>query len=551
MLGEYRAWRARQLKRKMRKERKQLRKRRRAEEQQRVDLLKRQAEAQLQLLRNQKRRARAERASLPPPPPEPRQSLFSALWKGLSSVRLQRTGSGLKVVLLLLILQLLALHAQAGGSPPHEPPEEGYGSRNGAATTVARLHEWFPTPGTTTVTVSNHAAISGRGLLPRPQGRETPPGVAPARVAVPTIPASSVTPEGKRHPGDDSSFVKDQRFGYTWCERPDLPPEMRTRFRELLQENDDVFARSLKELGCYCGELGPATIELVHDRPIWQAPRRHSPRELTIQEEKCCELRDAGIIIPSISMKYAMNSTMPAKKDAEGNWTDSRYCCDARPLNAATVPDKYAPPLPEELFARVGNARWLSKCDCRAAFNQIPLREGDREKTSFWWKGALWQYCRNLYGLKNATAHFQRIMDHHIRKSGLQHCAMAFVDDILVYSQTAEEHAEHLARVFEMLRSIGLKLHPDKTVLAAHTVEFLGHMVSADGLRPMDAKIAAIQALTQPTNRTELLSILGLMNYYRCYLPKFSEIAAPLNALTRKGVIWDDNVWGPEQQRCA
>ncbi len=107
---------------------------------------------------------------------------------------------------------------------------------------------------------------------------------------------------------------------------------------------------------------------------------------------------------------------------------------------------------------------------------------------------------------------------------------MAFVDDILVYSQTAEEHAKHLARVFEMLRSIGLKLHPDKTVqdcnthsfktvLAAHTVEFLGHMVSADGLRPMDAKIAAIQALTQPTNRTELLSMLGLiMNYYRCYL---------------------------------
>jgi hypothetical protein len=91
------------------------------------------------------------------------------------------------------------------------------------------------------------------------------------------MPVGAVTPEGKRHPGDDSSFMKDPQYGYTWCERPDLPPEMRTRFRELLQKHNDIFARSLKELGCYCGELGPATIELVHDRPIWQAPRRHSP----------------------------------------------------------------------------------------------------------------------------------------------------------------------------------------------------------------------------------------------------------------------------------
>ena len=193
-----------------------------------------------------------------------------------------------------------------------------------------------------------------------------------------------------------------------------MPPTVRAQFKQMLHRNDAVFARSLKDLGCYSGEMGPATIDLIHDRPIWQSQRWHSPLELRIQEEKCTELRDAGIIVPSQSTKYAMNVTMPAKKDADGQWRDRRYCCDARPLNAATKPNKYAPPTPEQLFQRIGSATWISKMDCRAAFNQIPLAEGDQDKTSFWWHGKLWKYTRNLYGLRNATGQFQMVVDHEL-----------------------------------------------------------------------------------------------------------------------------------------
>ncbi|PNH01022.1 hypothetical protein TSOC_013120 [Tetrabaena socialis] len=128
----------------------------------------------------------------------------------------------------------------------------------------------------------------------------------------------------QRAPPAAAHFAKDPSYGYTWCERPDLELELRSRFRELLRDNEGLFARSLKELGCYSA--------------------------------KCIELRDAGIIKPSTSAHYALNHTMPAKKDEEGNWTDSRFCCDARPLNAATRPDMYRPPLPEELFDKVGTA---------------------------------------------------------------------------------------------------------------------------------------------------------------------------------------------------
>ena len=472
-----------------------------------------------------------------------------------------------KPVLGLMALLLLAWHASVMGSPPpYQPPAQMPAPQVMSSNphvplvwqAMDNLSILVRPPQSLRSALSTEGSRSGgrspaggaatvQNAPPEQRGRPPDgPAVPPAEVS--GSPPRATTPHGARHPGKDARFVKHAEGGYTWCDRADLQPALRDQLHQLMHENDTVFARSLKQLGCYRGELGPATIALVHDRPIFEAPRRHSQRELEIQDAKCKELLDAGIIRPSNSTKYALNSTMPAKKDADGNWTDTRYCCDARPLNAATIPDKYRPPVPEELFERIGTARWLSKCDCRAAFNQIPLRAEDQEKTSFWWRGKLYCYTRNLYGLRNATAIFQRVMDHHIRQAGLDYCCVVFVDDLVVFSQTAEDHVRDLARVVAMLQSINLKLHPDKTVLCADVVEFLGHMVSADGLRPMEAKVAAIRALKAPTNATELLSILGIMNYYRCYLPRYSEMANPLIALTRKGVVWDSTTWQPQHQ---
>ena len=113
------------------------------------------------------------------------------------------------------------------------------------------------------------------------------------------------------------------------------------------------------------------------------------------------------------------------------------------------------------------------------------------------------------FGLRNATAHFQRVIDHEICKAGLQKNCASFVDDILIHSKTADEHLKHFKQVLEMLIECGLKTHPDKTVICANVVEFLGHNVSELGLPPSEAKVAAVRNLKPPTNVSEMRSVLG------------------------------------------
>jgi len=149
------------------------------------------------------------------------------------------------------------------------------------------------------------------------------------------------------------------------------------------------------------------------------------------------------------------------------------------------------------------------------------------------------------FGARNATDHFQRVMDAEITRAGLQNIVASFVDDILIHSDSAESHLVHLKDTLNMLESCGLKAHPDKTVIGSATVEFLGHNVSFHGLTSSEAKVAAIKALKPPSTVSQLRSILGFIGYYHCYIPLFSKIASPLNTLLGKHSPW---VWEAEQQ---
>ena len=314
----------------------------------------------------------------------------------------------------------------------------------------------------------------------------------------------------------------------------------------LLERKSTCFAYALKDLTGYHGLDGPLRIELTTDDAIIQKLRRYSPAEQEIRDEKCIELRDANIITRAPpSCKYACCPTMPAKKNAEGDWVDRRFCIDYRPVNDKTKPDRYALHLPEELYRRMGNSTIFSKLDLRAAFHQVPIHPDDQVKTAFYWRNEMWMYNRMPYGLVNGSAKCQRMMDTEIVAAGLSGCCVCFVDDLVVYSDTPEQHLQHLQQVLDMLRSCGLRVHPDKSIFFADHIEFLGHNVSKHGLSPHEAKVAAIRALTSPTNISELRSKLQFMNYYRCYLPEFSTLAAPLNHLLQKDVPWH---WGPEQE---
>jgi RNase H-like domain found in reverse transcriptase/Reverse transcriptase (RNA-dependent DNA polymerase)/Integrase zinc binding domain/PHD-finger len=355
---------------------------------------------------------------------------------------------------------------------------------------------------------------------------------------------TSTMPDGAHHPKPHELYTKDMENGWTWGNTEFMTAAELEKLKQVVRDRKHAFAYSMQELVGYRGLAGPFTIELTTTTPIFNRQRRYSALECEIREEKCQELFDNGIIAPAPKdCKYASCPTMPAKKDANGNWTDRRFCIDLRSINKMTVLDKYGMHNPEMLFNIVGTSRIFTKMDLRAGFHQIPIEPGSQSKTAFWWGNALYVYVRMCFGLSNATAAFQRIMDMELASAKLSHCAFAFVDDLLVHSETAEEHLVHVAQVLDCLANCGLRVHPDKSVFGASVVEYLGHNISAHGLSPHSAKTMAIQHFKEPTNVTELKSILGFINYYRCYCPSYSTIAAPLNTLLKKNSTWN---WGPE-----
>jgi transposase InsO family protein len=354
-------------------------------------------------------------------------------------------------------------------------------------------------------------------------------------------------PDGALPPNPDATtarYTKDPVGQWTLGNHPGFTAAHHEQLHQMLLGSRDCFAYSLADLSGYLG--AKFVIELTHDRPIKQKPRHHAPLEAGIQDDKCMELWNAHMLRHADpSCKYASNATMPAKKDADGNWTDFRFCIDYRQINEATVADLYALHLASDLFRAAGGAKYFSKIDMRAAFHQFEIDEGSQAASSFYWRNQLFSWRRLSFGMKNSSAFVQRQLDLQLGKANLRGFCSSFVDDLLIWSDTAEEHIEHLRQVFAMLRSCGLKAHPAKTILACESLEFLGFDIGPNGITPHAAKIAAVKALPVPTNVAELRSVLGFLGYYRSFVPLYSTLAAPLNALLCKDAVWD---WQQQHQ---
>ena len=350
-------------------------------------------------------------------------------------------------------------------------------------------------------------------------------------------------PAGAQAIMGEEYYTRDEQNGWTWGNHPKSTQREHEELRRVVEANRDAFAFSTADLPGYHGEVGPFRIKLTTADPIISPPRRYSPIERQVMHEKCVELNDSKIIRPAAGTQCVSAPVVSAKKDAEGNWTDKRFCIDSRGVNKHSETDKYSTRLPEEMFTEIGKSGWFSKIDLRSGFHQIPIADEDQEKTTFWWENRTYCYTRMSFGLQNATAHFQRVMDHEILKAGLQGNACCYVDDVLVHSRSHKEHLKHVERTLRMLHDCGLRAHPEKSVFGASSLEFLGHVVSPYGTSPHAAKVAAIQELPAPTNVSELRSVLGFCNYYRCYVPNYSAIVHPLNRLLAKDAPWS---WTPE-----
>ncbi|BBN03753.1 hypothetical protein Mp_2g26090 [Marchantia polymorpha subsp. ruderalis] len=245
---------------------------------------------------------------------------------------------------------------------------------------------------------------------------------------------------------------------------------------------------------------------------------------------------------------YAYATVMPVKKDVNDNYTDRRMCGDYRPINRQTKSDKYAMPTPEEIFDVVEHGWIFSTLDLRAGYHQLPIREEDKIKTAFWGvnshgKDCLYRWRFLPFGLKNAPAEFQRVMDRILAGLDFVRC---YIYDILVCSDTVEQHQIHLQIVFERLRAHGLRLHPGKCKFFQEKVEYLGHVIYPGGLGVQLAKVEAIARIPRSTDVSRVRAFMGLANYYWMYVKEFSAIAKPLNQLLKSDQEWQR---GDEQER--
>ncbi|KAD3066731.1 hypothetical protein E3N88_34611 [Mikania micrantha] len=220
-----------------------------------------------------------------------------------------------------------------------------------------------------------------------------------------------------------------------------------------------------------------------------------------------------------------------------------RMCIDYRELNKFTIKNKYPLPRIDDLFDQLQGASWFSKIDLRSGYHQLKVREQDIPKTAFRTRYGHYEFLVMSFGLTNAPTAFMDLMNRVCRPM-LDRSVIVFIDDILIYSRSEGDHACHLRKVLEMLRREKLYAKFSKCAFWLRGVQFLGHVISPEGIMVDPAKIEAVMKWNPPKTPTEVCSFLGLAGYYRRFIQDFSRIATPLTKLTRKEVKYD---WGPTQ----
>ena len=272
--------------------------------------------------------------------------------------------------------------------------------------------------------------------------------------------------------------------------------------------------------------LAEHQIETGSARPVRLPPYRlpHAYRESVKKELK--EMQEQGIIEPSTS-EWASPVVLVKKKDGA-----LRLCVDYRKLNGASLSDAYPMPRIDELIDRLGHARYITTLDLTRGYWQVPLAESAKSKTAFATPFGLFQFNVMPFGLQGAPATFQRMMDRMIR--GMEEFAASYIDDLVVYSRTWEEHLSHIRQVLQRLRDAGLTAKARKCQFGMEQCLYLGHLVGSGTIRPEPSKVEAISTFTTPRTKREVRTFLGLAGYYRKFIPDFATIAAPLTDLTRK-----------------
>ena len=272
--------------------------------------------------------------------------------------------------------------------------------------------------------------------------------------------------------------------------------------------------------------------------PIARTPYRLAPAELQELSTQLQELLDKGFIRPS-SSPWGAPVLFVKKKDGT-----FRMCIDYRELNKVTIKNRYPLPRIDDLFDQLQGSSYYSKIDLRSGYHQMRVREEDIPKTAFRTRYGHYEFSVMPFGMTNAPAVFMDLMNR-VCKPYLDKFVIVFIDDILIYSKTEEEHREHLRTILELLKAEQLYAKFSKCEFWIREVQFLGHIVNEKGIHVDPSKIESIKNWVAPKTPSEVRQFLGLAGYYRRFIEGFSKISQPLTSLTRKETKYN---WGEAQE---
>ena len=300
-----------------------------------------------------------------------------------------------------------------------------------------------------------------------------------------------------------------------------LTPDQRQEMQELVSRNRDVFSTTP-------GRTDAITHDIVTEPGRWVKLRPYRIPEARRQviREEVQRMLGLGVIEESHS---AWSSPIVLVKKTDGSW---RFCNDFRKLNEISLCDAYPMPRIDELIERLGPARFISTLDLTRGYWQVPLTPQAKEKTAFATPDGLYQYKVLPFGVHGAPATFQRLMDRVLRPH--QQYAAAYLDDIVIHSETWEDHGPRVEAVLQALREAGLTANPTKCHLGVEEANYLGHVVGRGCIRPQARKVESIGTWPQPSTKRQVRTFLGLVGYYRQFIQDFATRAAPLHDLTKK-----------------
>jgi hypothetical protein len=322
--------------------------------------------------------------------------------------------------------------------------------------------------------------------------------------------------------------------------------EHETRMAQILRMYPAAFSTDLPKRSV--AQLAKAiqckvTLKDAQCRPVISKERRRSPADRQTLIDSVKEMEKAGLIRPSRS-PWSSQPVLVKKVRDGVELQEKRPCWDYRRVNDLIMTDAHPLPLPENMFDELVGCRLFSKMDLTKGFWQIPMEEGSKAMLAMATPLGLYEPNFMPFGMKNAPAVFQREMQR-VLKDRLGRGVMVFIDDILIFSATVEEHEQLVQWVLRRLQEEGYYAHPDKCEFFQREVSFLGHMVSERGVAVQQHKVKSIQGWPALTTRTEVRSFLGMTGYYRKFIEKYSEMALPLTRLTQEDVRF---TWGEAEQ---